>query len=74
MNKQYYIVPPHIVAAHQGRHEGDKGLYFVQDLQGRYVVGTEVATLWPDIEWHEMETVELTLNDFPGPENTDDNE
>lgn len=70
MNKQYYIVPPHIVAAHQGRREGDKGLYFVQDINGRHVVGVEVAPLWPDIEWQSMEVEELGMDDFPEAEET----
>lgn len=64
----FYIVPEHIASANQNRREGAKGLYFVQDLQGRYVVGTEVAPLWPDIDWQSMPVEELSMDDFPQPE------
>lgn len=65
---KFFIVPENIAVANQNRREGDKGLYFVQDLQGRYVAGVEVAPLWPDIDWQSMPVEEMTREDFPEPE------
>lgn len=67
MKQQYYIVPADVALANQDRRDGDKGLFFVQDLQGRYVVGVEVAALWTDIDWQGMEVTELGIEDFPWP-------
>ena len=69
MKQQYYIVPEDIALANQDRRDGDKGLFFVQDIHGRYVVGVEVAPLWTDIDWQAMEITQLGLEDFPAPEN-----
>lgn len=65
MKQQYFIVPADVALANQDRREGDKGLFFVQDLQGRYVMGVEAAPLWPDIDWQSMEIEELGMDDFP---------
>lgn len=66
--RQYYIVPELVAVANQDRRDGDKGLYFVQDVQGRYVAAVEVAPLWPDIDWDSMTVEELGIHDFPQPE------
>lgn len=65
---QYFIVPQNIVDHYQGFKVGNKGLYFVQDAQGRYVVNIEVAESWQNIDWQSMQIVELTEDDFPKPE------
>jgi hypothetical protein len=65
---EFYLLPPDIVEQYQNHKVGSKGLSFVQDIQGRWVVNTSVAPLWPLIEWSTMQKVHLTWDDFPKPE------
>lgn len=62
---QYYIVPPDIVDAYQGKVKGDIGISFRQNNAGDQVVNIEVAPLWPEIDWSTMQIVQLAERDFP---------
>lgn len=66
---KYFIVPIQFVAEHQRRSEGERGLFFVQDNSGRWVINVEVADVWPELDFSNFEIVTLTVEDFPTPEN-----
>lgn len=63
--KLYYIVPEGLALQHNGRTDGVHGLSFTKDIQNRWVVNTDVADLWPDIDWQSMPQEELSREDFP---------
>ncbi|MCB9047628.1 MAG: hypothetical protein H6550_15955 [Chitinophagales bacterium] len=61
----YLVVPDSIVEENNGKINNDKGLIFVKDNYGRWVINTSATNDWPDIDWGSMEVVTLTIDDFP---------
>lgn len=63
---QCFIVPDSIVNQHQQSRNGDNVLEFIRDNQGRWIVNTGVAQLWPEIDFSTCQVAEISPEDFPG--------